>query len=117
MRIYKIRVLRGNLANMPALAAGELAYALDQKQMYVGDGTSNNAVGGARVPDGDYVDVIVSDAGETWTIKDGVLSLATLADISSEVLLGRAAAGSGPAGAAAPSRNGTAGPAARGYFP
>lgn len=97
MRIYKIRILRGNLVNLPALDGGELAYAIDQNQVYIGNGSENKAVGGARVPDADYGDIIVSDSGTVWTIADGVLSLATLADLESERLIGRAAAGSGPA--------------------
>lgn len=37
----KIQVKRGNLADLPILDAGEVAYTLDEKSVYVGDGETN----------------------------------------------------------------------------
>jgi len=96
MAIYRILLSRGDLANVPLLARGEPAIALDAGQLFVGDGFVNVPIGGARVADGDYVQIVVSDNGETWTIKDGVITAAKLADFTTKTLLGRAAAGAGP---------------------
>lgn len=92
---YKILLRRGALANMPLLARGEPAIAFDSRQLYVGDGTSNILITGTKVGDGDYVEITVSDAGLTWTIKDGVITANKLAALTHDRVIGRNTAGDG----------------------
>ena len=52
--------------------------------------------GGGYVNDGDYVDVEVTFAGTVWTIKNGQVTLAKMADLPAETIIGNANL-SGPA--------------------
>ena len=46
--------------------------------------------GGGYVNDGDYVDIVVSFGGTVWTIKDGQVTLAKMAALPAETLIGNA---------------------------
>lgn len=46
--------------------------------------------GGGYVNDGDYVDIVVSFGGTVWTIKDGQVTLAKMATLPAETLIGNA---------------------------
>jgi len=94
-RTTLIVLFHGNLVNLPLLERGEPAFVLDQGELYIGNGFANVPIGQARIPDGDKVDIVVTDSGATWTIKAGVVSLAKLADIASGSIIGRATAGAG----------------------
>lgn len=56
-------------------------------------GTTLNAAGG--LTDGDKGDITVSGGGATWTIDDGVVTLAKMADMATDSFLGRDTAGTG----------------------
>jgi hypothetical protein len=47
------------------------------------------------IPDGDHGDVTTSGTGTVWTIDNGVVSLAKMADMATTSLLGRSTAGTG----------------------
>jgi hypothetical protein len=49
----------------------------------------------SAVPDGDKGDITVSASGATWTIDNSVVTLAKMADISTDSFLGRDTAGTG----------------------
>lgn len=51
--------------------------------------------GGATLADGDYVDVTVSSSGTIITIDPGAVTLAKMADLPTQRLIGRATAGTG----------------------
>jgi len=44
----RIQVRRGNLVDLPTLAAGEFGFTLDTFQLYVGDGSINHLISGAN---------------------------------------------------------------------
>ena len=46
--------------------------------------------GSGYVNDGDYVDIVVSFGGTVWTIKDGQVTLAKMATLPAETLIGNA---------------------------
>lgn len=66
----------------------------------IGSGLSMSAGGvlsatGAGVADGDYGDIVVSSSGAVWTIDVGVVTLAKMADINTQRIIGRGTAGTG----------------------
>lgn len=91
----RILLYRGAFAHMPLLAQGEMAFATDTKQVYIGDGVINRPVGGARVPDGDKGDITVADSGDSWHINARAVGPAEFAAVANKRVLGRNTAGSG----------------------
>jgi hypothetical protein len=51
--------------------------------------------GGGGISDGDKGDITVSSSGSVWTIDNGVVSLAKMADLATDRLIGRDTAGTG----------------------
>ena len=45
----KIQIKRGNKANLPTLAQGELAYCQDEQGLYIGSSSGNKPVGGKAI--------------------------------------------------------------------
>jgi len=90
-----IKLKRGAEANLPALDAGEPAFCLDSGRMFVGDGFSNVPIGDARVGAGSYGAITVSPDGSTWTINNGYITAAMLANMTTQRLIGRNTAGAG----------------------
>lgn len=45
----KIQIKRGNKANLPTLAQGELAYCQDEQSLYIGSSSGNKPVGGKAI--------------------------------------------------------------------
>lgn len=63
-----------------------------------------SAVGGGGVSDGDKGDVTVSGGGATWTIDNSVVTLAKMANVATNVILGRTTAGTGAPEALTPTQ-------------
>lgn len=59
------------------------------------DGVWASPPGGAGVSDGDKGDIVVSGSGSIWTIDSGVVTLAKMANINTDRLIGRDTAASG----------------------
>jgi hypothetical protein len=60
------------------------------------DGVGGSAyAAGAGIPDGDKGDIIVSASGATWTVQDASITLAKIADIDADQIIGRSTAGTG----------------------
>lgn len=57
--------------------------------------TLNAAGGGGGLSDGDYGDITVSGSSTVLTIDNGVVSLAKMADMATDSIIGRATAGTG----------------------
>jgi len=53
------------------------------------------ASGGGGISDGDKGDITVSGSGATWTIDNGVVTLAKMADLATDRLIGRDSSGTG----------------------
>lgn len=67
----------------PILDDGQAGFETDTLKQKVGDGTTawdDLAYIVADVADGDYGDITVTDAGQTWTIDNGAVTTAKLAD-------------------------------------
>jgi hypothetical protein len=67
-----LQIRRGTNAERTAvtLAAGELGYTTDTKQLYVGDGTTAGGVSVGGVSDGSKGAILVASNGTVWTITD-----------------------------------------------
>lgn len=74
-----IKLHRGLEAGIPTLEDGEPGWTTDTHKLFVGQGGVNYEVGGG-VSDGDKGDVTVSSSGTVWTIDNGVVSTAKIAD-------------------------------------
>lgn len=59
------------------------------------DGTWATPPGGAGISDGDKGDITVSGSGAAWTIDPAVVSLAKMANLAADTLIGRATASTG----------------------
>jgi hypothetical protein len=92
-----IQILRGNLAAMPILLAGQPCFALDTHQLFVGDGVFNWPIGAPKISDGNYGDITVASGGTVWSVNNGVITAAKLAAVTGHRLLGRSATSSGTA--------------------
>lgn len=82
----------------PTPQAGQLCFETDTLRAKLGNGSTawaSLAYLPSGVTDGDKGDVTVSGTGATWTIDAGVVTLAKMANIATNRLIGRATAGTG----------------------
>ena len=104
----KIRLKRGSGSNPSAsdLVVGEVALRTDNASLFTkkDDGTIAEIGASAGVSDGDKGDITVSNSGATFTIDNNVVSLAKLADINVNQIIGRLSSGSGDPEALNPSQ-------------
>jgi hypothetical protein len=90
--------LGGQAADRGAPADGTLWLNTTTGEVKVRSGGATLPVGGGGgggISDGDKGDITVSGAGATWTIDPGAVTLAKLADVSTDSFLGRDTAGTG----------------------
>lgn len=99
-----IKLRRDTAANWasanPTLAEGQPGYDQTNNQLRIGDGstawTSLTALGGGGgVTDGDKGDITVSGSGATWTIDNGVVTLAKMANMATASVIYRKTSGTG----------------------
>jgi len=93
--IIRIQFFRGNFAAMPLLEPGEPGFCLDSGQLFVGNGLMNVPIGGGGVPIGNFGDITVSSGGTVWTINASVITLAKMANLISQRIIGRNTTGTG----------------------
>lgn len=82
----------------PTPEAGQLCFETDTLKAKLGDGATawtSLAYLPPGLTDGDKGDVTVSGTGATWTIDAGVVTLAKMANLATDRLIGRATAGTG----------------------
>lgn len=87
--------LGGQAADPAAPGDGTLWLNTTTGEVKVRSAGGTVVLGGGGVADGDKGDVTVSGSGAVWTIDAGAVSLGKLADVPTDVFLGRDTAGSG----------------------
>ena len=103
-----IKLKRGSGSNPSAsdLAVGEVALRTDLGKLFTKKDNGNVAeIGGSGISDGDKGDITVSNSGDTFTIDNGVISTAKIADNAVELtkiqdiltsrIIGRSSSGTG----------------------
>ena len=94
-----IKLKRGSGSDPSAsdLVVGELALRTDTGKIFLkkDNGNVTEVSGGGGVSDGDKGDITVSNSGDTFTIDNGVVTLAKMQNVITDTILGRTTNGTG----------------------